>query len=85
MTLALPVVLSVGTYFFAQSENAPGSGLTSASFQIYSVGFTHLMNQNANRAVTSPNPTVAGVMPATLGAYTATSIYIQPVAAFFEV
>lgn len=76
-----PVTLQPGTYFFAQSANAN-------SVQVYASPMTNpgetVLNANNIAVGISPNPTVAGVMPASLGTLTADGTSTSVALALFE-
>jgi hypothetical protein len=81
-----PVVLPIGTYYFAAS--ATSSSATAQSYPLNSGGVSMENCINAAGSVKvgqAANPTAAGVMPSTLGTISVDSIFNAMPAAFFGV
>jgi hypothetical protein len=73
-TISPSVTLPPGTYWHAQTSNTAGGGDTFTGIVLQSAAGTRAMPlyiKNTTRCGTAANPSVAGVLPATLGAITA--------------
>lgn len=75
-----PISLVAGYYYLAWTctSNTP-----TVDQIVYATDTLNMFNQNANRFGTAANNSTAGVLPATLGAITA-SVSVAPIVAFFE-
>lgn len=81
ITLGSPVTLAPGEYYFAQTS----SGITALStYQLINANaIPPMMNKNRNRTGIAANASVAGVLPATLGAINTATVR-SPMLVYFE-
>lgn len=75
-TLASPVTLAAGTYFYAYSASNTTCAITGVPL---GTSFANMMQKNAVRLATSANLVSGGVMPATLGTLASSSPSTTPV------
>lgn len=78
-----PVMLSPGIYYLAQSSDSTSAAVD--GIQPATVAGINMLNALSVKVGQSPNLTVAGVMPASLGTLVADSVYPSVACPLFEV